>query len=921
MPEAPWLVADLERVTARVRAALAPVDDGALQRIAEAVHAMSGGCDGLVEAVLAEGGEPWQRPDVPVDDLARPGGRVATWVQDVLLPALGPETRRLLGLLAGLSPLPRALVSDLAPRLVPAFDELVVRRLVLPDPDGTPRLVPLVSAAADPAVDRRVWLHQCVGWYLREEQPGAALVAARLADDRAACVELVEDHGDRIIQTGSSRDVLAALPRPPADASDRFLARWGHAARVSGRPLVARRALERVVSQAVVRGVPHEPDVTWRLAQVDYGQGDYQAAVQRCRTALDPRVDEPPDDRAMRFATLSVSLRALGERDEAAAAAALAVDVVHSHRERVSDSTAAMALMSHAMLLVGARRLNLLAEALNHAELAEDLVLTQRLLVNLSDAHLVGAEYARALERTDQALALVHRIGPVGCFTVALHNRGEALLGLGDLPAARTAFLRCLDLARRHGVARTPAALHGLAEADYQAGRTADADVGFREAGDLAAEIGDFETLGPVLGRLATILAASAVPSDASEVADTAGALEEAVRQADLAVAYAEPDFGPAALVARGWVAVAAQDPDAATYAATALEAARTEHVRRTLGEALELRAAAATDAREALEALENAIDVYDRAGSTHRADLVRLTVARLPQATRDHRAAGRAALRRLRRSDVSPVARHHPGGALAGGHAVVRVLGAFHVQVDGRPVAGSAWRSRQARTLFKILLARYGRPVSREELREVLWPDDDPARTGHRLSVLLSTLRSALDPSRQWAADRFLIGDSTGIRVSTEHVTVDLYDFLADADEATALADGGQEQAARTLFTELLQEHVGDAFEDDPFDTWAQQARDHVRNVQVQCLRSAAGLAGRAADVDQAITLLTRLLAVDPYDEPAHRLLLAALDRAGRHGDARRAYERWARANAELGIAAPEPLRRLDDLASRAAR
>jgi DNA-binding SARP family transcriptional activator len=902
VPPADLRTVDLERVTARVRATLAPTDTGALQRIAEALHRLTGGWESLVDAVLLEGGEPWALPDDPVEHLARPGGRVAACVEEHLLGDLDEETRTLLGQLAGLRPLPRALVADLAPCRLAGYDELVARGLIGADSDGLPQLVPLVSAVLlSPAPDRRDWLDRCARWFEQAGRPGAALHAALLADDRARCARLVEAHGDEIATTGWARDVIAALPSPPDASSARLLARWGHAARVSGRPLLAERALEQVVARAAAEGEPCSADVTWRLAQVKYGRGDLRAAVRLCRSGPDPRVTETVDDRTFRLAGLSVALRALGELDDARRAAEEAVRAVRDHVDAVGDAPAAMALMVQGLLLDGARRLNLLAEALTHAELAGDLVLTQRVLVNLSDAHLVGASYAEALLRADQALALVHRIGPVGCYAAALHNRGEALLGLGDLPAARTSFLRCLDLARRHGVARTPAALHGLAEVDYESGLLADAEAGLREAADLARETDDAETLAPALARLATILATRAGADD----------VDEALELADLAVDRAEPDGLPTALVARGWAAVAAGDPEASAYAEAALAEARTRHVRRALGEALELRAATTDDPRAALAALEEAIDVHERSGSGHRADRVRVTASRLPQADRAHRAAGRAALRRLRRSDGTPT-RVHPGGALVEGHAIARVLGPFQVQVDGRPVAGSAWRSRQARTLLKILLSRNGRPVSRDELCELLWPDDDPARTGHRLSVLLSTLRSALDPARRWPTDRFLVGDTTGIRVATEHVTVDLHDFLADADDAAALADAGEEQAARALLRELLQEYGGEAFEDDPFEAWAQDARDHARNVHVQCLRTAAVLAGRAGDIDQAITLLTRLLGIDPYDEPAHRLLVSALDRARRHGEARRAHERWVRANTALGLPAPPAMRSL---------
>ena len=109
-----------------------------------------------------------------------------------------------------------------------------------------------------------------------------------------------------------------------------------------------------------------------------------------------------------------------------------------------------------------------------------------------------------------------------GSYASAMHNEGEALLGLGDLDGARLSFLRCLDLARAHGLDRTPAALWGLAEIEFQAGRLGDARAAFEEAVDLARETGERQVLAPTLARLATIIATE--PRGAADL-DLAGRL------------------------------------------------------------------------------------------------------------------------------------------------------------------------------------------------------------------------------------------------------------------------------------------------------------------------------------------------------------------------------------------------------------
>jgi len=86
-----------------------------------------------------------------------------------------------------------------------------------------------------------------------------------------------------------------------------------------------------------------------------------------------------------------------------------------------------------------------------------------------------------------------------------------------------------------------------------------------------------------------------------------------------------------------------------------------------------------------------------------------------------------------------------------------IRSLGAFRLFRDGVPVSTSAWQSKKARTLLKILIARRGRSTPRELLMESLWPEQDPARLANRLSVALATVRVVLDPDKRRTAGYFV--------------------------------------------------------------------------------------------------------------------------------------------------------------------
>jgi DNA-binding SARP family transcriptional activator len=244
------------------------------------------------------------------------------------------------------------------------------------------------------------------------------------------------------------------------------------------------------------------------------------------------------------------------------------------------------------------------------------------------------------------------------------------------------------------------------------------------------------------------------------------------------------------------------------------------------------------------------------------------------------------------------------PGTAVA-----IRVLGPFEVFVGGQPVPLTAWRSRQARTLLKVLVARRGRPVPRTELCELLWPDDDAQRTAHRLSVLLLAVRTVLDPARRSPADHAIRADAAGISLDLTRVTVDAEDLLTDVAHAVRLAGDGDLDRARELLADVDAAYRGDAFDDEPYADWADGLREQVRAAWLRGVRELAQLCARAGDPDQAAVHLVRLLAADPYDEPAHGALVGSLVRAGRHGEARRAFDRWARAMRSIDAPGPDPV------------
>jgi DNA-binding SARP family transcriptional activator len=218
-----------------------------------------------------------------------------------------------------------------------------------------------------------------------------------------------------------------------------------------------------------------------------------------------------------------------------------------------------------------------------------------------------------------------------------------------------------------------------------------------------------------------------------------------------------------------------------------------------------------------------------------------------------------------------------------------LETLGGFRVLREGLPVPAAGWRSHKARDLLKILVARRGGPVQREMLMEALWPGGDAAKSGNRLSVALSTIRSVLDPEKRHDSDRYLRTDGDTMALALEHVVVDVEDFLAEALEGLELHATGRYAEAGERLEHAIALYRGDFLAEDAYNEWAAALREQAKTLHSDVAHAVAERAAAAGRYDEAARYFLRVLDRDRYDERAHLGLVTSRAAAGRHGEARR--------------------------------
>jgi DNA-binding SARP family transcriptional activator len=514
-----------------------------------------------------------------------------------------------------------------------------------------------------------------------------------------------------------------------------------------------------------------------------------------------------------------------------------------------------------------------------------DQVQLARIHANLSSRALENGDYARAIAEAE--LALETGAGHRFFAALALTNKADAHLRLGQLGEASAAIADadaiCVSLGTL--LAALPLMLSG--ELYRQRGDLVRARGSFERAQALAEAGDEAHTLVAALCGLARVLAEEDLAAARKAVAD--------------ALARATGLERAAALCAAAEVELRGRDSLAADVLARQAEVqARATGDRAALAESIELQGAAAGEGGAAR--LRSAIDLWDDVGNPIAAARARLALAILT----DDQTTANAIRQDIGAMGVAPDLGVPSLLVPASGDAhdiAVLALGRFAVVHAGEPVPLAAWQSRKARDLLKVLVARKGRPLTREAAAEALWPDEEPEALSNRLSVALSTIRKVLDPQRRHPPDYYVVSDARAIALRTDRVYVDLIEFLRTSDRASELMARGEPNAAEGPLRRARQLYAGDFLEEDLYEDWAIEVRNEARSRLLTVLRLLARLAADRGDDEAAGQYLGQLLEREPYDEDAWLSMIASQLRLRRHGEARRYYAAYARRMEELDV------------------
>ena len=211
-----------------------------------------------------------------------------------------------------------------------------------------------------------------------------------------------------------------------------------------------------------------------------------------------------------------------------------------------------------------------------------------------------------------------------------------------------------------------------------------------------------------------------------------------------------------------------------------------------------------------------------------------------------------------------------------------MRVLGASEISWHGRPLTIPR---RQTRALL-WRLAVHLRPVARDDLVFLLWPDADQAAARRNLTHLLTHLRRALP-------------QADILQLSDDHISLNPALTWSDADAFTGLCATPVGAGRRLALRRALDLYRGPllpgstAPEGAEYEQWLERERAALANAYYTAVTVALDHCQASGDYETGIALAQRYLAQDEAPEEIHRSLMTLFALDGQHDAALRQFDR----------------------------
>jgi two-component SAPR family response regulator len=231
----------------------------------------------------------------------------------------------------------------------------------------------------------------------------------------------------------------------------------------------------------------------------------------------------------------------------------------------------------------------------------------------------------------------------------------------------------------------------------------------------------------------------------------------------------------------------------------------------------------------------------------------------------------------------------------------VVYCLGNFRVHQNERLIL--EWNGLKSQMILKYLVAHKGKPITKDILMDIFWPDVDPDAARRNLNQAIYSLRQTLRNSH--SPIHYILFENDSYLLNPEvNVWLDWEEFEKHVGVGRRLEAAGHLASAMMEYGVAEGLYQGDFLQEDLYEEWSRSLREKLRSMYLDIADRLSGYYWQKGEYAAAIALCQKVLTHDSCHEEAHRRLMRCyLAQGQRHLAVRQYHICQERLMDELGL------------------
>lgn len=204
--------------------------------------------------------------------------------------------------------------------------------------------------------------------------------------------------------------------------------------------------------------------------------------------------------------------------------------------------------------------------------------------------------------------------------------------------------------------------------------------------------------------------------------------------------------------------------------------------------------------------------------------------------------------------------------------HIYIQMLGDFTLKYGDSVISDSQNRTKKIWLLLAYILCKKGQIISRKELIQLLWGDDTSSNNPENaLKITFYRVRTLLDQLAPNFGHQLIKWQDNGYTWSNEIQTI------LDVDQFDFLSQCRAENEEETLDTwmDAIHTYNGEFLSNLPEEDWMIPYKTRYHNLFIETVLNTTPLLSARGRHEEAITILKKAIATEPYHECLYQLLM----------------------------------------------